>query len=75
MYLTVVSLCPVKRLAVCEELDKSCCGNLLFFCQLFPPVFDPLTLGTTPPISVPQFQLTPGTKTGELYLMYHCVYV
>ncbi len=59
---------------MCEELDRSCCGNLLFFCQLFPPVFDPLTLGATPPISVTQLQLTPGAKTGQLTVDYRQVW-
>ena len=27
----------VKRLAVCEELDSSSCGTLLFYAQLNPP--------------------------------------
>lgn len=27
----------VKRLAVCEELEKSSCGSILFYAQLNPP--------------------------------------
>ncbi|XP_019849833.1 PREDICTED: SH3KBP1-binding protein 1 isoform X2 [Amphimedon queenslandica] len=36
----------VKRLAVCEELEKSSCGSILFYAQLNPPVFDELSLET-----------------------------
>jgi hypothetical protein len=36
----------VKRLAVCEELETSSCGSLLFYAQLNPPVFDETALET-----------------------------
>ncbi len=35
-----VWVCPVKRLAVCDELDRSSCGSLLFYCQIQPDVFE-----------------------------------
>lgn len=37
-----VFLSAVKRLAVCDELEKSNCGSLLFYCQISPPVFESL---------------------------------
>lgn len=33
----------VKRLTVCEELEKSSCGNILFYCLLRPSVFERTT--------------------------------
>ena len=35
-------LLAVKRLMVCDELEKSNCGSLLFYCQINPPVFESL---------------------------------
>ena len=40
----------VKRLAVCEELEKSSCGSILFYAQLNPPgkyTLFPLSLSLT----------------------------
>lgn len=34
---TGVFLTPVKRLAVCEELNRSNCGSILYYGQLNPP--------------------------------------
>jgi len=66
VYFPIVNciLLTVKRLAVCEELDNSSCGSVLFFSQIFPPVFDPLTFGEAP-LNVPQPQLAIRANTGE----------
>lgn len=43
MYVSCMYVCmsclsyTVKRLAVCEELEKSSCGSILFYAQLNPP--------------------------------------
>ena len=44
-------LLAVKRLMVCDELEKSNCGSLLFYCQISPPVFEslPPNYGVVPP--------------------------
>ena len=40
MHACMCVLYVVKRLAVCEELERSSCGSLLFYCQIKPPVFE-----------------------------------
>ena len=39
----MISLAAVKRLVVCEELERSNCGNILFYCHLSPPGQSPLS--------------------------------
>ena len=55
---------PVKRLAVCDELEHSSCGSLLFYCRIDPPVFDLMPTGEEVN-HTPQPQLPLGLKTGE----------
>jgi len=52
----------MKQLAVCDELEKSNCGSLLFYSQLQPPVFDQMP---PPSENTPQPQLPLGLKTGN----------
>ena len=45
----ITKLCVVvKRLAVCDELERSNCGSLLFYCQINPPVFESLPANFEP---------------------------
>ena len=44
-YTTSYCYSIVKRLSVCDELDRSNCGSLLFYCQIKPPVFENLPPG------------------------------
>lgn len=54
----------MKRLAVCDELEHSSCGSLLFYCRIDPPVFDLMPTGEEVN-HTPQPQLPLGLKTGE----------
>lgn len=75
----------VKRLVVCEELERSNCGNILFYGHLSPPVFDqtpvpenslqpPATLATKIDFSRQVLQLTcHGNSIAVAYN--HCICV
>ena len=54
---------PVKRIAVCDELEHSSCGSLLFYCRINPPIFDLMPTGEAVN-HTPQPQLPLGLKTG-----------